>query len=67
MRKYTALMFEVTAVVCLIAWVVIVTDIFWSRMPPGHQTLLHQRGHISSVTRPIEATNAARGIDPSEA
>jgi hypothetical protein len=34
MRKYIALMFEVTAVVCLIAWVVIVTDIFWSRMPP---------------------------------
>ena len=57
MRKYIALMFEVMAVVCLIAWVVAVTDFFWSRRPPDHQTLLHQRGHISRVARRIEATN----------
>jgi hypothetical protein len=48
-------MFELAAVVCLIAWVVVVTGIFWSRMPPDHRVLLPQRGHISSVTRPIEA------------
>jgi len=60
MRKYIALMFEVMAVVCLIAWVVVVTDFFWSRLPPDHQTLLHQRGHISRVARRIEATNAKK-------
>ena len=64
MRKYIALMFEVTAVVCLIAWVVVVTDFFWSRLPPDHQTLLHQRGHISRVARRIEATNAKKVPPP---
>ena len=58
MRKYIALMFEVMAVVCLIAWVVVVTDFFWSRLPPDHQTLLHQRG------RRIEATNAKKAPPP---
>jgi len=64
MRKYIALMFEVMAVVCLIAWVVVVTDFFWSRLPPDHQTLLHQRGHISRVARRIEATNAKKAPPP---
>jgi len=64
MRKYIALMFEVMAVVCLIAWVVVVTDFFWSRLPPDHQTLLHQRGHISRVARRIEATNAKKALPP---
>ena len=58
MRKYIALMLEVMAVVCLIAWVVVVTDFFWSRLPPDHQTLLHQRGHR------IEATNAKKAPPP---
>jgi hypothetical protein len=53
-------MFEVMAVVCLIAWVVVVTDFFWSRLPPDHQKLLHQRGHISRVARRIEAANAKK-------
>jgi len=55
MRKYVALLFELAAVVCLIAAVVVLTDIFWSSLPPDHRVLLPQRGHISSVTRPIEA------------
>ena len=38
MRKYIALMLEVMAVVCLIAWVVVVTDFFWSRLPPDHHS-----------------------------
>jgi hypothetical protein len=38
MRNYIPLMFEVTAVVCLIAAVVVLTDIFWSKsLPPSAQ------------------------------
>jgi hypothetical protein len=44
MRTYIALMFEVTAVVCLIAAVVVVTDIFWAKssLPSAQPTQLSQ-------------------------